>query len=69
MGGLFGGSPSVPAVSVAPVPAPQYPNETAAANTAQQQADAAKGAASTVQTSAQGVQKRSTLGTTSLIGD
>jgi hypothetical protein len=69
MGHLFGGAPSVPAIATAPPPPPQYPNESAASATAQQQADAAKGAASTIATSAQGVQKRSTLGTTSLIGD
>ena len=65
--GFGGGAPNVP-LPEAPPPPPQYPNESAASATAQQQADAAKGAASTVATSAQGVQKRSTLGTTSLIG-
>lgn len=71
MGALFGGGPSVQPLPAAPPPPPQaqQPAESAAAQQAEQQAAAKAGAASTVQTSAQGVQKRATLGTPSLIGD
>lgn len=70
MGGLFG-SASVPALPAAVPPPPQVnqPAESAAQTAAEDAARQKGGASSTVQTSAQGVQKRATIGTPSLIGD
>jgi nicotinamide mononucleotide (NMN) deamidase PncC len=47
----------------------QQPAESSAAQQAEQQAQAKAGAASTIQTGPNGVTKRATLGTPSLIGD
>lgn len=67
----FGGSPQVAPLPAAPPPPPQVqqPAESAAASQAEQSASTKAGAASTIQTGGQGVTKRSTLGTSSLIGD